>query len=354
MIEKAAVKLNTLYFCNMQTDLRSDTFTKPSAKMLDAMCTAPVGDDVFGEDPSVNKLEAITAEMFGMEHALFCPSGTMTNQIAIKCHTQPGDEVICEKLSHVYIYEGGGIAFNSGCQVSTIEGNRGRISAEQVSALINPPFDYKAKTSLVSIENTTNRGGGSCYEMSDIQLIKDVCLKNNLKYHLDGARLWNAMVVNNEDPKLYGEIFDSISVCLSKGLGAPVGSLLLGNKDFIKKARRIRKVFGGGMRQAGYLAAAGIYALENNINRLNEDHQHAKQIAAALLKKTFVKNILPVDTNIIIVELQQPYTPASFTEYFTAHQILVMPVSPSEVRLVTHLDVTKEMVERMITIIDTM
>ena len=195
--------------------------------MLEAMFKAPVGDDVFGEDPSVNQLEAMTADMFGMQVALFCPSGTMTNQIGIKCHTQPGDEVICEKMSHVFIYEGGGIAFNSGSQVKALEGDRGRINVEQVIESINPDDVHKAKTSLVSLENTSNRGGGSCYNFTDFQSIKEVCLKNKLGLHLDGARLWNAIVAKGENPKQYGEIFDSISVCLSKGLGAPVGSLLL-------------------------------------------------------------------------------------------------------------------------------
>ena len=271
--------------------------------MLDAMYAASVGDDVFGEDPSVNALESKVMEMFGMDAAVFCPSGTMTNQIGIKCHTQPGDEVICEKMSHVYIYEGGGIAFNSGCQVKTIVGNQGRIAASQVVEAINPDDVHKARTSLVSLENTTNRGGGSCYNISEIQLIKEVCLQNHLKLHLDGARLFNALVAKNETPKQYGEIFDSISICLSKGLGAPVGSLLLGNADYIKKARRMRKVFGGAMRQAGYLAAAGLYALENHVVRLETDHFHARQIAEVLYTKKFIGQILPVETNILIFEV---------------------------------------------------
>lgn len=336
----------------MITDLRSDTFTKPSPGMLQAMFTAAVGDDVFGEDPTVNKLEAMTADLFGMEAAIFCPSGTMTNQIAIKCHTQPGDEVICEKLSHVYIYEGGGIAFNSGSQVKAIDGDRGRITAEQVLENINPSFDYKARTSLVSIENTTNRGGGSCYELSEIHNIKNVCLENNLKFHLDGARLWNALVAKSEQPKIYGEIFDSISICLSKGLGTPVGSLLVGSHKLIKKARRIRKVFGGGMRQAGYLAAAGIYALENNIERLEQDHLHAKKIGAALQKKDFISNILPVETNILIFDVQTTFTPVSFTEVLAKQGILAIAISPKQVRMVTHLDVKPEQVNNLIGLIE--
>ncbi|MEO6671038.1 MAG: GntG family PLP-dependent aldolase [Ferruginibacter sp.] len=338
----------------MITDLRSDTFTKPSPQMLKAMVEASVGDDVFGEDPTVNQLEAFAAEIFGMNAALFCPSGTMTNQVAIKCHTSPGDEVICDKLSHVYIYEGAGIAFNSGCQVKPIEGDRGRISAEQVIEAINPEDIHKPKTALVSIENTANRGGGSCYDFSDIQAIKEVCLKNNLSFHLDGARLWNAMVAKTESPKKYGEIFDSISICLSKGLGAPVGSLLLGSTTFIKKARRIRKVFGGGMRQAGFMAAAGIYALENNVDRLAEDHQHAKAIAAALMKKDFVGKILPVETNILIFEVKGAYVPTSFADYLKKQDIYCIPISPTQVRIVTHLDVTGGMVKRLIGIIEAM
>ena len=335
----------------MITDLRSDTFTKPSPEMLQAMITANVGDDVFGEDPTINALENMAANMFGMQAAVFCPSGTMTNQIGIKVHTQPGDEIICEKLSHVYIYEGGGIAFNSGCQVKTIEGDQGRISADQVLEAINPSDIHKAKTSLVSLENTTNRGGGACYELLDLQLIKEVCLKNNLKLHLDGARLWNALVAKNENPKQFGEIFDSISICLSKGLGTPVGSLLLGNAEYIKKARRVRKVFGGGMRQAGYLAAAGVYALENNIDRLAIDHNHAKQIADALIKKDFVGKVMPVETNIIIFEILSPYTPKKFTEELAKFDILSMVISNTQVRIVTHLDVTPAMVQNLIKII---
>jgi threonine aldolase len=335
----------------MITDLRSDTFTMPTPAMLSAMFSAPVGDDVFGEDPSINQLQAMAADMFGMEAAIFCPSGTMTNQIAIKCHTQPGDELICDKLSHVYIYEGAGIAFNSGSQVKPIDGDKGRITAEQVAEKINPVHDYLARTSLVSVENTTNRGGGACYNFNDLMKIKEVCQQNDLKFHLDGARLWNALVAKGETPMQYGEIFDSISICLSKGLGSPVGSLLLGKKPFIQKARRVRKVFGGGMRQAGYLAAAGIYAMENNINRLEDDHLHAKQIAAALATKSFIANIMPVETNILIFEVQTPYTPVSFTDLLATNNILAMPISSTQVRMVTHLGVSKEQVDDLVAII---
>jgi threonine aldolase len=336
----------------MITDLRSDTFTKPSPAMLQAMIKAEVGDDVFGEDPTVNQLETMTAEMFGMEAALFCPSGTMTNQIAIKCHTQPGDEVICDKMSHVYIYEGGGIASNSACQVKALEGDRGRITAEQVAESINPDDVHKARTRLVSLENTANRGGGSCYDFSDIQQIKEVCLENKLILHLDGARLWNALVARNESPKQYGQVFDSISVCLSKGMGTPVGSLLLGDRELIKKARRVRKVFGGGMRQAGYMAAAGIYALENNVHRLVQDHENASAIAAALGEKSFVGRIMPVETNIVIFEISGSYTAKEFCDKLKAYDILCLPISQTQVRMVTHLDFTKEMLKALLAVIE--
>ena len=316
------------------------------------MFRAEVGDDVFGEDPTVNRLEALAADMFGMEASLFCPSGTMTNQIAIKCHTRPGDEVICDNQSHVYIYEGGGIAFNSGCQVRPIEGDRGRINAKQVKDSINPDDLHKAITRLVSVENTANRGGGSCYQLTELQNIKEVCLENNLLFHLDGARIFNAIVENKEDPKDYGLLFDSISVCLSKGLGAPVGSVLLGKREFIGKARRVRKVFGGGMRQAGYLAAAGIFALQNNIERLHIDHLYAKQMAEALLKKSFTGKMMPVETNIIIFEVRENYTAKSLAEALKTHDILVIAISPTQVRMVFHLDITEKMVMETIRVIE--
>ncbi|MFT3681106.1 MAG: GntG family PLP-dependent aldolase [Ferruginibacter sp.] len=338
----------------MIIDLRSDTVTKPSAGMLEAMMKAPVGDDVFGEDESINKLEIIAANIFDKQSSIFCPSGTMTNQIAIKCHTQPGDEVICDKLSHVYQYEGGGIAFNSGCQVKLIDGERGMITAAQVQTGINPDADYKANSSLVCLENTTNRGGGSCYKFNDIQEIKEVCLQNNLKLHLDGARLFNAIVANKEDPKIYGQLFDTISICLSKGLGTPVGSLLLGDMAFIKKARRVRKVLGGGMRQAGYLAAAGIYALEHNIERLADDHEHARLIAAALQKKSFVKSMLPVETNIVVFEVTGDYTAKTLVDKLAQYNILAIDISPTQIRLVTHLDITRIMVDRFIELVETL
>lgn len=335
------------------TELRSDTFTKPSAAMLEVMFRAEVGDDVFGEDPTINKLEQMTADLFGMEAALFCPSGTMTNQIGINVHTRPAEEVICDEMSHVFIYEGGGIASNSGCQVKTIKGDRGRITAEQVEALINPVTDiHKAKTKLVCLENSANRGGGSCYQFSHIEAIREVCNKHKLALHLDGARLWNALVAKQENPKQYGEVFDSISVCLSKGLGTPVGSLLLGKKAYILEARRVRKRFGGGMRQAGYLAAAGIYAIENNISRLADDHDHAKMVANALAKKTFIGFIMPVETNILIFDVAAPYTPISLVDTLAKKDIKCVAISSTQIRMVFHLDVTKTMVDDLVKVIE--
>jgi threonine aldolase len=332
----------------MIIDFRSDTVTKPGPGMLEAIRTARVGDDVFGEDPSINELEIMAASMFGMEAGLFCPSGTMTNQIAIKCHTQPGDEVICDESAHIYQYEGGGIASNSGASVKLLHGDRGRITADQVLEAINPDDPHRAHTSLVCLENTSNRGGGSCYDLAEMLKIQLLCREKGLAFHLDGARLWNAMVANNESARQYGELFDSISICLSKSLGCPVGSVLLGTKPFIKKARRVRKAFGGGMRQAGFLAAAGIYALQNNIGRLSIDHTHAKMIANAVADKSFTKMVLPVETNIIIFELQEGIAAPALVARMKEFSILGYAIAPNRIRLVTHLDITPEMVDKTI------
>jgi threonine aldolase len=332
----------------MTIDLRSDTVTQPSAGMLDAMMHAKVGDDVFGEDPAINELEKMAANMFGKEAALYSPSGTMSNQIGIRCHTQPGDEVICEKSSHVYLYEGGGIASNSGSQVRLIDGDRGRITAAQVAASINPDDVHRAHTSLVSLENTANRGGGSCYDFAEIKKIRTVCDENNLALHLDGARLFNALVAKKETALQYGAVFHSISICLNKGLGCPIGSILVGDHAYIKKARRIRKVFGGGMRQAGFMAAAGIYAFQHNIARLEMDHLHAQQIAAALQQKPFTGTMLPVETNIVIFEVLPPYNAKALVEKLGQQNIRCFAISPTQVRMVTHLDVTEEMVRAVV------
>lgn len=335
----------------MIIELRSDTFTMPTPGMMDAMMHAEVGDDVFGEDPSINELERISAEMFGMEAALFCPSGTMTNQIGINLHTRPGDEVICDHMSHVYIYEGGGIAFNSGSQVKALVGHRSLLTAEMVEQAINPDDIHKARTRVVSLENTTNRGGGACYDFAEIKKIKAVCQQHGLALHLDGARLWNALVAKEETAKQYGEVFNTISVCLSKGLGAPVGSVLLGNQQHIKEARRVRKKFGGGMRQAGFLAAAGIYALQNHIERLEEDHNHAKLVADALSLKSWVKEILEPETNILIFKVSGIYTPSQLCEKLKEHQIFCLPISATQIRMVFHLGVNALMVEALLEVI---
>ncbi len=329
-------------------DFRSDTVTRPTPGMLKAMYEAPVGDDVFGEDPSINQLEQFAASLFGMEASIFCPSGTMTNQIAIKCHTQPGDEVICDHLSHIYQYEGGGIAFNSGCSVRLLQGDRGRITAEQVAAAINPDDIHKPVSTLVSLENTANRAGGSCYDFNEIKSIRKVCDQHQLKLHLDGARLFNALVAKNETCKQYGEVFDTISICLSKGLGAPVGSLLLGPTSFIKKARRFRKVFGGGMRQAGMLAAAGLYALEHHVQRLQEDHQHTRMLVDTLREKDFVGEILPVETNIVIFEVKGRFNAPELVTILKRSNIFALAISPTQIRLVVHLDITPAMIETTI------
>ncbi len=329
-------------------DLRSDTVTRPTKPMLEAMFAAQVGDDVFNEDPTISALEEKTAALFAKEAGLFCPSGTMTNQIAIKVHTQPGDEVICENTCHIYNYEGGGISFNSGAQAKLLAGDRGRLNAKQIEENINPVFDWMARTSLVSIENTCNRSGGSYYSLAGMKEISELCKKHSLKYHLDGARIFNALVETGDSPQSVGILFDSISVCLSKGLGAPVGSVLLGDKEFIRKARRIRKVFGGGMRQAGYLAAAGIYALDHNTKRLKEDHSRAQILAAALGSLSFVENILPVDSNIIIFTLSDKMKSEDMVAKLKEKHIISTGFGKQTIRFVTHLDFTDDMLEKTV------
>lgn len=339
----------------MEINLVSDTVTKPSAEMLQAMFTAKVGDDVYKQDPTVNELEEVLADLFGMEAALFFPSGTMANQTAIKLHTQPGEQVICDKYAHIYHYEGGGASFNSGVSCCLVDGNRGMITADLVKKAINDPEFYHAPlTSLVSIENTTNKGGGACYDMETLKEIKQVCTENNLKYHLDGARLWNALVAKKQHPKQFGALFDTISVCLSKGLGAPVGSVLLGSKADMNRALRIRKIFGGGMRQSGYLAAAGLFALRNNINRLEQDHRRAKELGDLLAKMTWVAKVEPVETNILIFELQPSIDEKQFMEKLKQKGILISSMGQGKLRIVTHLDYkevmheyVKEMLEKI-------
>ena len=320
--------------------------------MLEAMFNAKVGDDVFEEDPTVKALEEKAAALFGKEAAIYCPSGTMTNQIAIKILTQPGQEIIFEKTSHIYYYEVGGIAFNSGLSMRMINGDRGRIKSEDVLENINPDNVHMPVTSMVSLENTCNKGGGSYYDIETIRDISEVCKKNNLKLHLDGARIFNAITEANYAPTEVGKYFDTISVCLSKGLGAPVGSVLLSTKENIKKARRVRKVFGGGMRQAGYLAAAGIYALDNNIARLKEDHKRAKAIGKALSGLPFIEEVLPVDSNIIVFKLIAKITVDDFLAKLASHDIRAVAFGKQTIRMVTHLDISDDMVEYTIKVLN--
>lgn len=330
----------------MEINLVSDTVTRPSVEMLNVMFNAKVGDDVYKQDPTVNELEETLADLFGMEAALFFPSGTMANQTAIKLHTNPGEQVICDKYSHIYHYEGGGASFNSGVSCCLVDGKRGMITADLVKNAINDPEFYHAPlTSLVSIENTTNKGGGACYDIETLQAIKQICVENNLKYHLDGARLWNALVAKKQHPKQFGELFDTISVCLSKGLGAPIGSVLLGSKADMKRALRIRKIFGGGMRQSGYLAASGLYALQNNINRLEIDHRRAKELGNLLEKMTWVATVEPVETNILIFGLQPSVDEKLFMEKLKQKGILISSMGHGKLRIVTHLDYKEVMHE---------
>jgi threonine aldolase len=332
----------------MIIDLRSDTVTKPTQAMLDAMMSAEVGDDVFEEDPTVKALEERLAKMFGKPRALFFPSGSMANQTALKLHTQPGEQVICDKSAHIYNYEAGGASFNSGISCKLLDGNRGMFSAEQVEEAINPDAFYYSKTTLVEVENTANRGGGSCWDFEELKKIRKVCDAHQLGYHLDGARLWNALVEKNETTKQYGDLFDTISVCLSKGLGCPIGSVLIGDENIMKDAIRIRKVFGGNMRQVGYLAAAGMYALDHNMNRLKEDHQKAKEIGTAFNALSFVKSVEPVETNIIIFELAKHINESAFVEKLAENNIKIIGMGSRKLRIVTHLDYTNEMHDKLL------
>ncbi|SMC52568.1 threonine aldolase family protein [Cellulophaga tyrosinoxydans] len=337
----------------MKINLISDTVTKPTKGMLAAMFNAQVGDDVFKEDPSINELESKVAKLFNKEAALFFPSGTMANQAAIKLHTQPGEQLICDKYAHIYNYEGGGVSFNSGVSCKLIDGHRGMMTADQVEAAINPPdFYHSPLTTLVSIENTTNKGGGACWDFEELVKIKAVCKKHGLAYHLDGARLWNAMVAKNENPQQYGDLFDTISICFSKGLGCPVGSVLVGDKETIHRALRVRKVLGGGMRQAGYLAAAATYALDYHVNRLAEDHNKAIEIGKVLEGLAIIKKVEPIETNIIIFEIDDRLLTADhFLEKLRNHNVYIIGMGQGKLRIVTHLDYTDEMHHEFIKIL---
>lgn len=338
----------------MKINLLSDTVTIPTTGMLEAMMNAEVGDDVFQADPTVNKLQDKLAKYFGREAALFFPSGTMVNQVAIKIHTQPGEQLICHEWAHIYNYEGGGPAFNSGVSCNLISGNNGRFTALDVLDRISNREDiYQAITRLVSVENTMNKGGGACWDMDEIKKIHTVCKENDLAFHLDGARLFNALIAKDEDPKQYGDLFDTISICLSKGLGCPVGSLLIGDKKHIKKALRYRKIFGGGMRQVGYLAAAGIYALDHHVERLSKDHENAKTVGRILEASTYIKKVEPIATNIIIFYTNDDIDDAEFIKNLAEKGVLITGMGNGKLRMVFHLDITDKMMDNLIEIIQT-
>jgi len=330
----------------MQIDLRSDTVTKPTPGMVEAMQNAKLGDDVYAEDPTVNALQARLAKMFDKDKALFFPTGTMANQAAIKLHTQPGEQVICDKYAHIYNYEGGGVSFNSGVSCKLVDGQRGMMTAQQVMEAINPPdFYHSPLTTLVALENTTNKGGGACWDFQEIKKIKSICETHNLGLHLDGARLWNALETTNESPTEYGAVFDTISVCLSKGLGCPIGSVLIGNEAIMEKALRFRKMLGGGMRQVGVLAAAGLYALDHHRTRLTDDHIKAKAIGKTLQKSDYVAEVQPIETNIVIFELAAHINSEAFIKKLKSKNILISNMGGGKLRMVTHLDYTDDMHE---------
>ena len=329
-------------------DLRSDTITKPTPNMLEAMFSAPVGDDVFEDDPSVNLLQDKVSGLFNMPAALFCPSGTMTNQIAIRINTSPQDEVICDQNAHIYLYEGGGMMLNSMVSPKLLMGDKGRLTAEMIATAINPDDIHRPKTRLVALENTMNKGGGAIYDFKEIIKIATVCKKNELKLHMDGARLFNALAESQETPADYGALFNTISICFSKGLGAPVGSMLIGTKDAINQAKRVRKAMGGGMRQAGYLAAACTYALDHHLVKIKDDHRRAQTLASAIKNLSFVSALYPVQTNIIIIALKPDRSPKIFLHQLEKKGLLAIGFGKGLIRLVTHLDFNDDQMEKVI------
>jgi threonine aldolase len=335
-------------------DFRSDTVTKPTKEMLEFMFNAPLGDDVFQEDPTVNELQRFVAAYFGKEEALFCSSGTQTNQIAINVHVKPGGEVICHEESHIYKYEGGGIAKNSGASVRLLPGSRGRLTVTEIQKAVNADDIHFAVTELVSLEDTANRGGGAVYDFEEIKKISIFCKEKGIPLHLDGARMMNALEVNKVNPKVYAAQFDSISICLSKGLGAPVGSLLLGTKEFIRKARRVRKVMGGGMRQAGVIAAGGLYAMQHHIERLKEDRIRAAKIGELLLQQNWVSDVFPVETNIIVFSLTNESHKMEIIQKFKEHGILVSSFGENMIRIVIHLDITDQCIDETCKVISSL
>jgi len=324
----------------MKVDLRSDTVTKPSPQMVLEMLKADQGDDVFEENATVNELQDYCADLFGHEAALFCVSGTMANQIAINIHTRPGDELICADQSHIYLYEAGGVAHFSGVQIKLLPAARGLLSASQIESSINHDDVHYPATKLVCIENTFNRGGGSVYPLLVLKEIRQLCDKKNLALHLDGARVFNAIVEAGYSPHEIGTLFDSISVCLSKGLGAPIGTVLIGSKKFIHQARRARKRFGGGWRQAGFLAGCGLFALRNNVERLKEDHRRSKEVGEILKTKRFVQEVVDVQTNILIFKTKDISEAEKLLKRLEGEGILCGS-KDRDIRFVFHLDVSE-------------
>lgn len=329
-------------------DLRSDTVTRPTLKMRQIIASAEVGDDVFGDDPNVNHLQETVGKLLGKEAALFVPSGTMANQVSIKAHTQPGDEVILEENSHVFNYESGAPALLSGVTVHTLKGIRGVFTAEQVENALRPSDHHFAPSCLIVVENTHNRAGGIIFPVEEMKRIRDVASQNGLKIHLDGARLWNASAATGLDLRSWADLADSVSVCLSKGLGAPVGSLIAGGKEFINRCHRYRKVFGGGMRQAGILAAAGLYAIEHHRERLVEDHDNCRLLAETIAPLPgAIIDLQAVQTNILILELGKdaPFDGHGMVNALKDTNIWITAAGKNKVRLVTHLDVSREDIE---------
>ncbi len=330
-------------------DLRSDTVTKPTAAMRKAMAQAEVGDDVYGEDPTVNRLQDMAAGLLGKKAGLFVPSGTMANQLAIRIHTQPGQEIIVESNAHIVRYEQGAAGALAGVQLRWVTGDRGVIGPEQVEAAIRPKDPYSIQTALICLENTHNSGGGTIYPLATIERIRAVAAAHAIPMHLDGARLFNAVAATTLPPAAYATHFETVSFCLSKGLGAPAGSLLLTNDlALIEKAKRFRRMYGGAMRQAGILAAAGIYALEHHVERLKEDHINAKRLARKLQQIPAITiNPQHVDTNIVIFDVTgHRMTPAALVASLKQEGVLINAIGGTSFRAVTHLDISTQAIDR--------
>ena len=337
---------------NTIADLRSDTVTQPTPGMREAMMRAPLGDDVFGDDPSVRELEEKCAKLLGMEAAVYCPSGTMTNQIGISILTRPYDEILCYRGAHIYKHEGGGLAGNSAVSVRLLDGDRGRLGIDELAANINDKNDtHQPLTTTVALENTVVREAGSYYTLKHVASVSEWARSNGLKMHLDGARLFNALAETGEKPSDYGQHFDTISICLSKGLGAPIGSVLLCSKELEYKARRMRKAFGGGMRQAGLIAAAGSYAIDNHIGRLKEDHVRARKLGEVIKGLKWVQSVMPVDTNIVIFRIPKRLTCDTVLKGLSAQGVRAVRFTTHEIRMVTHLDIDDDKLNHTIDVL---